>query len=38
MTEFDESLWLGIVHQMKVISPNEFMFMLKDGTELIWKA
>jgi predicted nuclease with TOPRIM domain len=36
LKEFDESLWLGIVHQMKVHSGNEFTFVLKDGTELIW--
>ena len=33
LTEFDESLWLGIVHQMKVISGNEFTFGLKDVSE-----
>ena len=33
LTDFDESLWLGIVHQMKVISGNEFTFGLKDGSE-----
>jgi len=33
LMEFDESMWLGVVHQMKVISPNEFTFVLKDGTE-----
>ena len=33
LTEFDEALWLGIVHQMKVRSETAFMFMLKDGSE-----
>lgn len=36
LTEFDESLWLGIVHQMKVKSETEFAFVLKDGREHIW--
>ena len=34
LTEFDEALWLGIVHQMKVYSTNEFTFVLKDGREM----
>jgi len=38
LTEFDESLWLGIVHQMKVHSETEFTFVLKDGSKVIWKA
>ena len=38
LTEFDESLWLGIVHQMKVVSPTEFMFVLKDGSDLPWNS
>ena len=33
LTEFDEALWLGIVHQMKVHSGNGFTFVLKDGSE-----
>jgi hypothetical protein len=33
LTEFDEALWLGIVHQMRVRSAKEFTFVLKDGTE-----
>ncbi len=33
LKEFDESLWLGIVHQVKVRSNKEFTFILKDGTE-----
>ena len=33
LTEFDESLWLGIVNQMKVQSAGGFTFVLKDGTE-----
>ena len=36
LTEFDESLWLGIVHQMTVQSGTEFTFVLKDGTEVGW--
>jgi site-specific DNA recombinase len=36
LTEFDESLWLGIVHQMKVHSENEYTFILKDERELSW--
>jgi site-specific DNA recombinase len=36
LTEFDESLWLGIVHQMKVHSENEYTFILKDARELSW--
>jgi len=36
LTEFDESLWLGIVHQMKVDSDGGFTFVLKDGSEQNW--
>ena len=32
LTEFDESLWLGIVQQMKVHSEGGFTFVLKDGS------
>ena len=38
LTVFDEGLWMGIVHQMKVHSENEFTFVLKDGSKVIWKA
>ena len=31
LTEFDESLWLGIVQQVKVQSGSGFMFVLKSG-------
>ena len=34
LTEFDESLWLGIIHQVKVRSAKEFTFVLKDGGEM----
>lgn len=34
LKEFDEALRLGIVHQMKVHSDNEFTFVLKDGREI----
>lgn len=33
LTEFDEELWLSIVHQVRVVSPGEFEFILKDGSE-----
>ena len=33
LTEFDESLWLGIVHQMKVHSVGGITFVLKDGSK-----
>ena len=36
LSEFNEALWLGIVHQMKVHSGDEFTFVLKDGSELPW--
>ena len=36
LTEFDENLWLGLVHQMKVDSDGRFMFLLKDGSEVMW--
>ena len=36
LTEFDESLWLGIVHQVKVYSGGEVTFVLKDGSEFAW--
>ena len=36
LTEFDESLWLGLVHQMKVDSDGGFLFVLKDGSEFTW--
>ena len=36
LTDFDEALWLGIVHQMKVQSGTKFTFVLKDGREVIW--
>lgn len=32
LTEFDESLWLGIVHQMKVHPVGGVTFFLKDGS------
>ena len=38
LKEFDESLWLGIILQVKVNSDNEFTFVLKDGTEFPWKC
>ena len=31
LTEFDEGLWLGIVHQMKVHADGNFTFTLKDS-------
>ena len=34
LAEFDEALWLGIVHQMKVLSGNEIIYVLKDGSEV----
>ena len=34
LTEFDESLWLGIVAKLKVHSGKRFTFVLKDGSEL----
>ena len=34
LTEFDESLWLGIIHQMRVDSDGRFTFLLKDGHEM----
>ena len=37
LAEFDEALWLGVVHQMKVHSDAEFTFVLKDGSAVIWK-
>ena len=37
LTEFDEALWLGIVHQMRVQSQTDYTFVLKDGTEHNWK-
>ena len=36
LTEYDENLWLGIVHQVKVHSKIDFTFVLKDGSELVW--
>ena len=36
LTEFDESLWLGIVHQVKVQSGGEVTFVLKDGSDFAW--
>ena len=36
LMEFDEALWLGIVHQMKVHSEGGFTFVLKDRSEQIW--
>jgi len=36
LTKFDESLWLGIVHQMKVHSKTDFTFMLKNGSQVVW--
>ena len=32
LTEFDESLWLGLVHQMRVKSDGGFTFVLKDNS------
>ena len=37
LTEFDEGLWLGIVDRMKVQSKKEYMFVLKDGTQIWWE-
>ena len=34
LTEFDESLWLGLVYQVKVDSDGGFLFVLKDGSEM----
>ena len=34
LTEFDEGLWLGIVHQMKVHPNGGVTFVLKDGTHV----
>lgn len=36
LIEFDEDLWLTVVHQMKVHSATEFTFVLKDGMEMVW--
>jgi site-specific DNA recombinase len=36
LADFDEALWLALVHQMKVHAANEFSFVLKDGSELPW--
>ncbi|SDN79777.1 hypothetical protein [Acetanaerobacterium elongatum] len=36
LTEFDEDLWLGTVHQLIVRSKTEFVLVFKDGTELPW--
>ena len=36
LTEFDESLWLGIVDKLKVHPGNEFTFVLKDGSNFAW--
>ena len=36
LTEFDEDLWLAIMHQLVVKSKTEFTFIFKDGTELPW--
>ena len=36
LTEFDESMWLGIVHQMTVNLETDFTFVLKDGSEISW--
>ena len=38
LTEFDESLWLGLVLQVKVDSDGGFLFVLKDGSEFTWVA
>ena len=34
LTEFDESLWLGLVYQVKVVSEIELTFVFKDGSEM----
>ena len=34
LTEFDESLWLGLVHQMRMDSDGGFTFILKYGREI----
>ena len=34
LTEFDESLWMGIVHQMKIDSSGGFTFVLKNGSKM----
>lgn len=36
LTEFDESLWLGLVHLMRVDSDGGFTFVLKDCSEVVW--
>ena len=36
LKEFAESLWLGLVRQMKVQSETGFTFVLKDGRVIIW--
>jgi len=33
LTCFDEGLWLGMVHQVRVTGVGEFNFVLKDGGE-----
>ena len=33
LAEFDESLWLGLVHQVRVDSDGGFTFVLKNGSE-----
>lgn len=33
LTELDEALRLGVFHQMRVNSGNDFIFVLKDGKE-----
>ena len=34
LTEFDESLWLGIIDKLKVYPGSEFTFVLKDGSKV----
>ncbi len=36
LIEFDENLWLGLGHQMKVDTDGGFKLVLKDGCEVMW--
>jgi hypothetical protein len=38
LAKCDKAQWLGIVHQVKVISPNEFTYTLRDWKELHWES
>ena len=36
LTEFDETLWLGIIDKVKVPSDDRLVFVMKDGREVSW--